>query len=123
MEEFGSLTFMWIPFIFLFVLMGAIIIISMSPGILVTISLGLLGVSAALLGISVQKDVEYAFQLRIVSGGLVLAFVYFLIEALRFGHWEIYYSHPSDDTATKPPPKLLIVRIIQWLKDHSQHRC
>ena len=93
----------------------SVIIIAMKAGILATISIGLLGASVTLLVVSIQKDIAYAIQLRIVSGILALAFVYFLIETIRFGHWELHYTH--DGTAIKPSPELIIAKSIRWLKD------
>jgi len=98
------------------------IIIVIMLGILYGTGAALLGASALLFGASFQQNVQQVLLLRIVSGILFASSVYLFIEALRLGYWRDHYYHPSDDTAIKPPPDLLIIKFIRWLKGH-QYKC
>lgn len=99
----------YIPF--LPIAIFSVIILFMSSSKILTLSLGLLTVAVALFVASIQNYMSHALLLRTLSIISVSMFGYFLVEVFRFGHWERYHYHPSDDTATKPPPEWLLLSL------------
>jgi len=96
------------------------IIIAVVLGVLWGIASGLLAFGGVLLAASFQKDVQHPSLLQAISGFVLAVAIYLCVEALRLGYWRLHYYNPSDDTATKPPPNLLIMELFRWLKgSHS----
>ncbi len=92
----------------------SVIILLMMAGIYKSLWVAMLSISLGTFLASFQPSLclQARVWLHFISGLAILAFVYFLIEAIRLAQWKDRYYHPSDDTVVTNaplPPKNLVI--------------